>query len=121
LTASVTFSDLFYFGSLLVGLKPTYPLQVDAINATQIQNLGNSWTKSQTFNSTDSSGYTFAYPSSYGDINSLTYSGSILNSISAFKRASSDIIITTLSGLTASYLYVANADNSWKHNYNNIK
>jgi hypothetical protein len=40
-------------------------------------------------------------------------SGSI-NSISAFKRASSDIIITTLSGLTASYrLYVANADNSW--------
>jgi hypothetical protein len=41
-------------------------------------------------------------------------SGSILNSISAFKRASSDIIITTLSGLTASYrLYVANADNSW--------
>jgi hypothetical protein len=57
---------------------------------------------------------TFAYPSSYGDINSLTYSGSILNSISAFKRASSDIIITTLSGLTASYrLYVANADNSW--------
>jgi hypothetical protein len=42
-----------------------------------------------------------------------SYSGSILNSIS-FKRASSDIIITTLSGLTASYrLYVANADNSW--------
>jgi hypothetical protein len=59
-------------------------------------------------------------PSS-GDINSLTYSGSILNVVSAFKRASSDIIITTLSGLTASYrLYVANADNSWNTN-NNIK
>jgi hypothetical protein len=92
LTASVTFSDLFYFGSLLVGglNLPITQLQVDAINATQIQNLGNYsfGTKSQTFNSTDSSGYrlTFAYPSSYGDINSLTYSGSILNSISAFKE-----------------------------------
>jgi hypothetical protein len=78
LTASVTFGDLFYFGSLLVGglNLPITQLQVDAINATQIQNLGNYsfGTKSQTFNSTDSSGYrlTFAYPSSYGDINSLT-------------------------------------------------
>jgi hypothetical protein len=120
LTASVTFSDLFYFGSLLVGglNLPITQLQVDAINATQIQNLGNYsfGTKSQTFNSTDSSGYrlAFAYPSSYGDINSLTYASSILNSISAFKRASNDVVITTLSGLTASYrLYVANADNSW--------
>jgi hypothetical protein len=75
---AVTFSDLFYFGSLLVGglNLPITQLQVDAINATQIQNLGNYnfGTKSQTFNSTDSSGYrlTFAYPSSYGDINSLT-------------------------------------------------
>jgi hypothetical protein len=75
LTAS-TF-DLFYFGSLLVGglNLPITQLQVDAINATQIQNLGNYnfWNKSQTF-SADSSGYrlTFAYPSSYGDINSLT-------------------------------------------------
>jgi hypothetical protein len=42
----------------------------------------------------------FAYPSSYGDINSLTYASSILNSISAFKRASNDVVITTLSGLT---------------------
>jgi hypothetical protein len=43
LTASVTFSDLFYFGSLLVGglNLPITQLQVDAINATQIQNLGN--------------------------------------------------------------------------------
>jgi hypothetical protein len=72
LTASVTFSDLFYFGSLLVGgLNLPTQLQVDAIT-TQIQNLGNYnfGTKSQTFNSADSSGYrlTFAYPSSYGDI-----------------------------------------------------
>jgi hypothetical protein len=60
LTASVTFGDLFYFGSLLVGglNLPITQLQVDAINATQIQNLGNYnfGTKSQTFNSTDSSG-----------------------------------------------------------------
>jgi hypothetical protein len=85
--------------------------------ATQIQNLGNYsfGTKSQTFNSTDSSGYRLTFLSFIlWRYNSLTYSGSILNSISAFKRASSDIIITTLSGLTASYrLYVANADNSW--------
>jgi hypothetical protein len=47
------------------------------------------------------------------EIYSLTYSGSILNSISAFKRASSDIIITTLSGFASYRLYVANADNSW--------
>ena len=120
LTASVTFSDLFYFGSLLVGglSTPISQAQVDSISAAQIQNLGNYnfGTKSQTFNSVDSSGYrlSFAYPSSYGNINSLTYAGSILNSISAFKRASNDVVITTLSGLTASYrLYVANADNSW--------
>ena len=120
LTASVTFSDLFYFGSLLVGglSTPISQAQVDSISAAQIQNLGNYnfGTKSQTFNSVDSSGYrlSFAYPSSYGNINSLTYASSILNSISAFKRASNDVVITTLSGLTASYrLYVANADNSW--------
>jgi hypothetical protein len=116
----VTFSDLFYFGTLPIGTTglPITQTQVDSVTASQIQGLGNYkfGTKSQSFTIADSSSnrVVFAYPSSYGDINTLTYTGSIINSISGFKRATTDISIVTLSGLTASYrLYVATADNSW--------
>jgi hypothetical protein len=49
LTASVTFGDFITFG-WWIKLLPITQLQVDAINATQIQNLGNYnfGTKSQT-------------------------------------------------------------------------
>lgn len=120
INSTVTFSDLFYFGTLSLGSSglPITQTQVDGITASQIQGLGNYrfGTKSQSFIVTDSSSnrVAFAYPSSYGDISNLTYTGSILNSISAFKRATSDVSIVTLSGVTASYrLYVATADNSW--------
>ncbi len=116
----VTFSDLFYFGTLPIGTTglPITQNQVDSVTASQIEGLGNYkfGTKSQSFTIADSSSnrVAFAYPSAYGDINTLTYTGSILNSISGFKRATTDISIVTLSGLTASYrLYVATADNSW--------
>lgn len=116
----VTFSDLFYFGTLPIGTTglPITQTQVDGVTASQIQGLGNYkfGTKSQSFTIADSSSnrVAFAYPSSYGDINTLTYTGSIINSISGFKKATTDISIVTLSGLTASYrLYVATADNSW--------
>lgn len=116
----VTFSDIFYFGTLSIGTTglPINQTQVDSVTASQIQGLGNYrfGTKSQSFTIADSlsNRVAFAYPSSYGDIDTLTYTGSILNSISGFKRATTDISIVTLSGLTASYrLYVATADNSW--------
>jgi hypothetical protein len=116
----VTFSDLFYFGTLSIGTTglPINQTQVDSVTASQIQGLGNYkfGTKAQSFTIADSlsNRVAFAYPSSYGDINTLTYTGSILNTISGFKRATSDISIVTLSGITVSYrLYVANADNSW--------
>jgi hypothetical protein len=56
----------------------------------------------------------FAYPASLGDLSTLTVTGSSINQLGAFKRASVDVAIVTLSGVTTAYrVYVANANNSW--------
>jgi hypothetical protein len=120
-SAQVTFSYLFYFGYLNVGLPGITITQgyVDGVTASQIEGLGNYkfGGKSQTFVSNDGgagSRLVFAYPATLGLLTSLTYTGSTVNSLGAFTIATNTVTITTISGnLLPYYVYVANADNTW--------
>ena len=126
-TSSVTFNTVFYYGYLQVGpvSVPISQGQIDAITASQIQTftqityrLGG---KNQSFPVNDlGSGLgpgwrvVFAYPASLGSLNTLTVTGSTLNQVGAFTKATSDVTITTIAGTSIAYrLYVANADASW--------
>jgi len=124
--ASLSFSNLFYWGYMQVGpvSLPISQATVDGITATQIQNLGNYryGTKvNQSFTVNDNApglgtGWrvVFAYLATAGDLTTLTVTGSSINQAGAFKRATNDITITTLTGITAIYrLYVSNADKTW--------
>jgi hypothetical protein len=117
----VIFNDLFYFGYLNVGPVSSNISQVtvDGLTASQIQGLGNYkfGGRAQTFVANDGgagSRLIFAYPSSLGVLTSLTYTGSTVNSLGAFTRATNPVTIITISGASISYhVYVANADNTW--------
>ena len=120
-STSISFSNLFYFGYLVIGpisLDITQG-EVDALVFSQIEGLGNYrfGGKAQTFVSNDGgagSRLVFAYPSSLGDLTTLTYTGSTVNSLGAFTKRTSALTITTLSGSSLTYnVYVANADNTW--------
>jgi hypothetical protein len=120
---AVTFSDVFYYGYIVVGppLAPINQVQVDSITASQIQaftNLRFGDNRSQSFVVNDStpSGtrVVFAYPASFGNVATLIKTGSTTNEITAFTRCSSPINITTVSGAVIPYIfYVANAANAW--------
>lgn len=120
-SSQVTFSNLFYFGYLNIGPISSNISQVtvDGLTASQIQGLGNYkfGDKTQTFVANDGgagSRLIFAYPSSLGVLSTLTYTGSTVNSLGAFTRATNPVTITTISGASISYhVYVANADNTW--------
>jgi hypothetical protein len=120
-SSQVTFSNLFYFGYLDIGpiSLNISQVDVDAIIASQVESLGNYrfGGKSQTFISNDGgagSRLVFAYPSSLGDLSTLTYTGSTVNSLGAFKKKANSLLITTISGSSLTYtVYVANADNTW--------
>lgn len=120
-SAQITFSNLFYFGYLNIGPVSSNISQVtvDGLTASQIEGLGNYkfGGRAQTFVANDGgagSRLIFAYPASLGNITTLTYTGSSVNSIGAFTRATNPLTITTLSGASISYIiYVANADNTW--------
>ena len=120
-TAQITFSNLFYYGYLNIGPVSSNisQVEVDGVTASQIEGLGNYrfGGKAQTFISDDGnagSRLVFSYPSSFGVLTSLVYTGSTVNSVGAFTKATNPLIITTISGITASYhIYVANADNTW--------
>jgi hypothetical protein len=120
-TTQVSFSNLFYYGYLNVGPVSSNISQgdIDGLTASQIQGLGNYkfGGRAQTFIANDGgagSRLIFAYPSSLGVLTSLTYTGSTVNSLGAFTRATNTLSITTISGATISYyVYVANADNTW--------
>ena len=118
---TVTFSNVFYYGYLVVGppLTPITQPEVDAITAGEIEGLANLrfGGRAQTFSSNDltpsGNRLVFAYPASLGDVNTLT-AGSPLDHLGAFTRCTTPIHITTVSGATISYIYyVANAANSW--------
>jgi hypothetical protein len=122
-TTQVTFTDLFYFGYLNVGL-PNVTITssapyVDGITASQIEGLGNYrfGGKAQTFVSNDGdtgSRLVFAYRSSYGPLSTLVVQGEATLQTNAFTKRTDNLVITTLSGMTMSYIvYVANADNTW--------
>lgn len=120
-TAQVTFSDLFYFGYLTIGLVGITITQgyVDGVTASQIEGLGNYrfGGRAQTFVSNDGgagSRLVIAYPSSLGNLTSLLKQGDAIDSLGAFTRRTNPVVITTLSGMTVSYhVYVANADDAW--------
>ena len=120
-STQITFSNLFYFGYLNIGPVSSNisQLTVDGLTASQIQGLGNYkfGGRAQTFIANDGgagSRLIFAYPSSLGVLTSLTYTGSTVNSLGAFTRATNPVTITTISGASISYhVYVANADNTW--------
>ena len=120
-STQITFSNLFYFGYLNVGPVSSNISQVtvDGLTASQIEGLGNYkfGGRAQTFVANDGgagSRLLFAYPSSLGFLTSLTYTGSTVNSVGAFTRATNPVTITTISGASISYhVYVANADNTW--------
>jgi hypothetical protein len=133
-SASVTFSNTFYYGYLNIGPVSTPISQptVDGITASQIQtltqiayNLGN---RNQSFAVNDGGSglgagwrVVFAYPASLGDLTQLTVTGSTLNQLGAFKKATSDVTILTIAGTNVAYrLYVANADNAWNTTINTI-
>jgi hypothetical protein len=120
---AVTFSNVFYYGYIVVGppLTPINQVQVDSITASQIEaftNLRFGDNRSQSFVVNDSapSGtrVVFAYPASFGNVATLIKTGSTTNEITAFTRCSSPINITTVSGAVIPYIfYVANAANAW--------
>ena len=120
-STQITFSNLFYFGYLNIGPVSSNISQitVDGLTASQIQGLGNYkfGGRAQTFIANDGgagSRLIFAYPSSLGVLSTLTYTGSTVNSLGAFTRATNPVTITTISGASISYhVYVANADNTW--------
>ena len=122
-TAQVTFNNLFYFGYLNIGLVgvtiTSSSPYVDGVTASQIEGLGNYrfGGKAQTFISNDggaNSRLVLAYPSSLGDLTSLLKQGDAIDSLGAFTKRTSALVITTLSGATSSYnVYVANADDAW--------
>lgn len=120
-SAQITFTNLFYFGYLDIGPVSSNISQgtVDGLTASQIEGLGNYrfGGRAQTFVANDGgagSRLIFAYPSSLGLLTTLTYTGSTVNSLGAFTRATNTLNIITLSGATISYyVYVANADNTW--------
>lgn len=120
-STQIIFSNLFYFGYLNIGPVSSNISQitVDGLTASQIQGLGNYkfGGRAQTFIANDGgagSRLIFAYPSSLGVLTSLTYTGSTVNSLGAFTRATNPVTITTISGASISYhVYVANADNTW--------
>lgn len=120
-STQITFSNLFYFGYLNIGPVSSNISQVtvDGLTASQIQGLGNYkfGGRAQTFIANDGgagSRLIFSYPSSLGVLTSLTYTGSTVNSLGAFTRATNPVTITTISGASISYhVYVANADNTW--------
>ena len=123
-SAQVLFSNLFYYGYLNIGPVSSNISQsaVNGLTTGQIQGLGNYIIggKAQTFIANDGgagSRLIFAYPSSLGVLTSLTYTGSTVNSLGAFTRATNTVSIVTISGITISYyVYVANADNTWGNN-----
>ena len=120
-TTSISFSNLFYFGYLNIGPISLNISQgdVDGVTASQVEGLGNYrfGGRAQTFVSNDGgagSRLVFAYPSSLGDLTTLTYTGSTVNSLGAFTKRTGTLTITTLSGISSTYIvYVANADNTW--------
>ena len=120
-STQITFSNLFYFGYLDIGPYSSNISQVDvdAVIAAQIEGLGNYrfGGRAQTFVSNDGgigSRLVFAYPSSLGDLTTLTYTGSTVNSLGAFTKRTGTLNITTISGSSLTYIvYVANADNTW--------
>lgn len=124
-SATISFSNLFYWGYMYVGpvSLPISQVTVDSITATQIQNLGNYryGTKSQSFIVNDGQAglgagwrVVFAYLASAGNLSGLSVTGSTFNQAGAFTKATSDVTITTLTGISSIYrLYVSNADNTW--------
>lgn len=120
-STQITFSNLFYFGYLDIGpiSLNISQVEVDAVIAAQVEGLGNYrfGGKAQSFVSNDGdagSRLVFAYPSSLGDLTTLTYTGSTVNSLGAFTKRTGTLTITTLSGSSLTYnVYVANADNTW--------
>ena len=139
-SVSLSFADVFYYGYInyteITGADPLLPLtatgaDVDSIDIALIQaftNLRFGTARAQTFVVNDGasapgSGYgyrlVFAYKSSYGNIATLTTTGTAVNQATAFVRCTTPVNFTTISGQTQQYIYyVANAANSWNTTIN---
>jgi hypothetical protein len=135
-SASLVFSNVFYYGYAIIGL-PSISLtqaEVDTFNSVAlrgiVESLGNYkfGNRAQKFASNDGgagSRLVFAYPSSLGDLSSLTVTpfpeGSppplVSSTLNAFIKRTSALSITTISGATVLYtIYIAVADNSYGNN-----
>ena len=132
-SASLAFSHVFYYGYAIIGLPSISLTQGDVdsygIGALQsiVEGLGNYkfGTKAQKFASNDGgagSRLVFAYPSSLGDLSSLTVTPypesipppTVSSTLTAFIKRTSTLSITTISGSVVSYtVYIAVADNSY--------
>lgn len=135
-SASLVFSNVFYYGYANIGQVSISLTQVDVDTYNSmtlksiVEGLGNYkfGSKNQKFASNDGgagSRLIFAYPSSLGDLSSLTVTpfpepvpapvaSSTLN---AFIKRTSTLSITTISGATVLYtIYIAVADNSYGNN-----
>lgn len=131
-STSVFFSNIFYFGYLNIGAPSVSLTQADVdtvgfITNLQVEGLGNYrfGNKSQKFAANDGnagSRLVFAYPSSLGDLSSLTVTAYpepipapvVSSTLNAFIKRTSVLSITTISGAVIDYMvYVAVADNSY--------
>jgi hypothetical protein len=131
-STSLSFTNVFYYGYLDIGQVSISLTQVDVdtigfISDIQVQGLGNYkfGSKSQKFASNDGgagSRLVFAYPSSLGDLSSLTVTPFpepipapiVSSSLNAFIKRTLPLSITTISGSVIDYtVYVAVADNSY--------
>jgi len=132
-SASLAFSNVFYYGYANIGSASISLTQtdVDTYDSVTLQSivegLGNYkfGTKAQKFASNDGgagSRLVFAYPSSLGDLSSLTVTPypesipppTVSSTLTAFIKRTSALSITTISGALVSYtVYIAVADNSY--------
>ena len=118
-SVSVTFNDLMYYGYInTLGSGTITQATANTISASDIQGLSiyKYGGKAQTLTSvTDSSGFrvVIAYLASYGNLSHIVLNAAT-DVLGSFYQRATNISISTLSGLTASYIvYVASVDNSY--------
>lgn len=116
---TVTFNDVLYFGTVSTfGPGNITQAQADTISATAVQGVtnfrfgGKAQTLTPVIDSVNNR-ICIAYLATYGDLTHMVLNGAVDVFTSYYKRTN-DLVITTLSGITASYrVYVARADNSY--------
>ena len=119
---TIQFDDVFYWGTCSsLGTGNINQVTADTVSISDVQNLINHrfGSQAQTFTGvTDTAGsrLIIAFPDFYPDLSDVILDGGV-PILGAFFKKTSNLTITTLSGIPVSYkVYVAVADNSYSNN-----